>query len=368
VDCLLKNENWMDEVKNLISCKYFQDIDKNKLSIKQKEELWNILEVCKKNDWNKYSLFPLLYKMIIYEVPLPWVDRIIKSKTIFKNDSSSLKSMESRYGEALGLRFFKEKNQKSSINKQDYIKKYGEESWKNLCKSKACTSLISKIEKYGEEEGKKRQEQYLKKWRKSIKNKGGWDNGLKLEDLIKNHGEEEGYMIWKNRRENQRKRFTKNWYIKKYGEKDGEKEWRKYKKHMKEMSYKGARLSSTTYSKISQKLFKKIVELSKIEENLVKYASLNKEKRFKFKEYSELGGGYYFMVDFIYKNKIIEFDGEYWHKKDKIKNKDKIKTLILISKGYEVLRIKEKEYKEYPVEILKKCIAFILKGEVNEQT
>jgi len=56
-------------------------------------------------------------------------------------------------------------------------------------------------------------------------------------------------------------------------------------------------------------------------------------------------------------NKIIEFNGEYWH--SKTKEDDKIRYSIMKDLGYKVLVIEEKEYKENKSHIIKKCIDFI---------
>ena len=62
-----------------------------------------------------------------------------------------------------------------------------------------------------------------------------------------------------------------------------------------------------------------------------------------------------FWSDFLFlTNKIIEVDGEYWHND----LKDKIKDDFLISKGFVVLRIKEKELKNISI-VKDKIINFI---------
>lgn len=83
-----------------------------------------------------------------------------------------------------------------------------------------------------------------------------------------------------------------------------------------------------------------------------------------------------FAYDFCFKNKIIEFNGDYWHANPKIydKNfinktsnltaqeiwdKDKEKKRCAESAGYKVLYIWEKDYRENPDKELKKCIDFL---------
>jgi hypothetical protein len=79
--------------------------------------------------------------------------------------------------------------------------------------------------------------------------------------------------------------------------------------------------------------------------------------------------------DFVFNNKIIEFNGDYWHANPKIYDKNKIltggitafekweidkqKILLANSHGYEVLTIWESEFVENPNHIINKCIKFL---------
>lgn len=66
------------------------------------------------------------------------------------------------------------------------------------------------------------------------------------------------------------------------------------------------------------------------------------------------------MVDFLCENKIIEYDGDYWHK-DK-KDIDKKRDSFLKSKGYKILRILDSEYRKNKGIILNECINFLING------
>lgn len=118
-------------------------------------------------------------------------------------------------------------------------------------------------------------------------------------------------------------------------------------------------------SLISQKLFWSIYKkLDLKEKQFCKFSELNIEKKIYITDkdkYSlpevidKLNKNCYF-IDFIFNNKIIEFDGTYYHKD---KDKDMAKDKFLNLKGYEVLHIDELEYKNYPEQILNKCIQFL---------
>ena len=60
------------------------------------------------------------------------------------------------------------------------------------------------------------------------------------------------------------------------------------------------------------------------------------------------------------KNKIIEFDGTYFHR-DNVENKKREtkRDKSIVSSGYEVLHIKELDYKKNKEEIIKICINFL---------
>lgn len=119
-----------------------------------------------------------------------------------------------------------------------------------------------------------------------------------------------------------------------------------------------------TQSPVARELFNLIKEnlnlIDSVEEKYIFNASLHK--------------GYLF--DFCYKNKLIEFNGDYWHANPlfygpksfiKAKNKraesiweyDNIKIKTAKDQGYDVLTIWESEYRNDKEATLQKCIDFI---------
>lgn len=118
-------------------------------------------------------------------------------------------------------------------------------------------------------------------------------------------------------------------------------------------------------SKVSQKLFKEVYNnLSIDNKNKCKYHELNGEfiiyidpkDHVKFAEYESQLNKHKYHIDFILEDKIIEFDGTYWHKNN---NMDVIKDIFLRHRGYKILRIDEKLYYENPKETLQKCLTFL---------
>ena len=83
-----------------------------------------------------------------------------------------------------------------------------------------------------------------------------------------------------------------------------------------------------------------------------------------------------YAYDFCYNNKIIEFNGDYWHMNPKIYNKndinkttgctakqawdnDKKKIKHAKSKGYEITTVWESDYRNDPDAVIKKCMEFL---------
>lgn len=119
-------------------------------------------------------------------------------------------------------------------------------------------------------------------------------------------------------------------------------------------------------SKISQELFNMI---STSLETVCIYGSNGGEMIIRLteqeKRFMRMKGYQYnkFFIDFVCDNKIIEYDGEYWH--SSTKEYDVLRDFILTKRGYNVLRIKSGEYGYTrkgmlnKKETIKKCVDFL---------
>lgn len=328
---------------------------KDLITDENKKELQKVIDYCAEEKVNLHNTLELVVSFIKHNTPPDWVQRIKKSKEIYKNDSSSLECYINRYGEEVGTILYQEKIKKSTVTKEDYLSNHTEEEWTDLCKKKASNNFQVLIQKYGVKEAKKKKNAYLKKWKKSVKSKSGWDNGLSLKKLINKHGEEKGKEIWNKRRDNQSRRFSEEWYLKKYGD-EGAQKWLEYKESMKKLSLVAAekRTNNKTFSRISQELFFSILESSNLDKQRVYFYNNNGEKMIK----KYINGKYecYYLLDFCYEDKNIEYDGEYWHTEPE---KEHERDLYLESNGYKVMRVKHSEYHNDPHETVKKCISFL---------
>jgi hypothetical protein len=181
-----------------------------------------------------------------------------------------------------------------------------------------------------------------------------------LDFYIEKFGQEEGterYARWKKSQDHSSKKFM----IEKYGVENGLKKY-------KEVGLKRAFHSDSYHSKISQELFDDIKNILDIDECV--YSKNGGEFRLFDIENNK---PYYF--DFRYKNKIIEYNGDYWHANPKfydkdyeykngihasdIWEKDKTKQLLAEQAGFSVLTIWDSDYKSDKTAILKRCLQFL---------
>lgn len=366
-------------IDELLNSKNIKRLNIKKHQIKFLEEL--ILNFDKKIISNKYDMLKVLINCDVKDKN--WVD-CFNDSFKYKNGNASIESLIARYGDTVGNNLYNERKQKYGVTKEKYIKKYGkikgEKKWKELCESKKSISKNIMIERYGEIEGNKRWDMYLKKWKKSIqikKESGTWNANSTLKRYIEKYGEILGKEKWDEKISYWKYQNSLKGYINKYGKDDGEKKWeerckkmdfgslnyfqKKYGKDIGFIKYKERTEKVTTYlrtaktySKISQELFWNIYNKLNDKSN-IKFAELNEEQIFFVNKFwSKV-----FYVDFKKGNKIIEFDGDYWHSSEKQKNIDKKRTNFLKSKGYDILRIKEKKYKKNKEKILNECLKFL---------
>jgi len=310
-----------------------------------------------------------------------------------------------------------------SYNIDKYKILYGLENAENeLQKTKDSHFKISEkeyIKKYGEQKGKEIWTEYCNKrkesYRKNKLNGKKYNNGRNLEWYELKYGKELGNSLWLERNKKQsyrfsidyyKEKFKENWeieydkylksmshtskkaFIKKYGENDGIKRYwefinklkihngfkcnlesfqkkygveigkEKYYEWLEKVSINIQKANSKgyNYSKISQKLFWELYEELQ-DKNNIYFFELNKEYYF----YLGVENYKFCLVDFKMNNKIIEFQGEYFHSKPEAIIRDKIKKEELENKGYKVLYVWDKEYKKNRFETIKKCLEFLEK-------
>ena len=212
----------------------------------------------------------------------------------------------------------KKKNNTNPLTIEYYLAKgYTEEKAAELLKERQSTFTLKKcIEKYGEEKGREVFAERQKKWQNTL-------NSKPVEEI----------------------------------------------ERINKLKASSSRLICG-YSKISQKLFNGIFNAIKDEYNEIFYATnpnslnnnLNTNNNSEYEVILEDGIHRYFL-DFYVKdnNKVIEFDGDYWHSEKRGNQKrDKAREDKLKSLGYvNIFHVKEHDYRTNPNKVIEECLQFI---------
>ena len=150
-----------------------------------------------------------------------------------------------------------------------------------------------------------------------------------------------------------RKVNSKEWFVQKYGTEKGLFNYANYvSKRLDVLN----NIKKIRYSKISQKLFWLIYNrLTEEEKKECFFKELNNEKLLKVDENK------YYFPDFVYKDKIIEYDGIYWHNIEKDVERNNYYTML----GYKFIIINEKIFNRNKIDdnVINMCIEF-LKNEI----
>lgn len=244
-----------------------------------------------------------------------------EKKKINESKKQTLALLISRFGEEEGTKRW---NQRLDKWRKAMDAKSDEE--KAEMNNKKCNKLENLIARYGEEEG-------TRKWKETNAKKSF---GHSLQGYIARHGEEEGTRKWKERQEkwqatlkakpteeqkriNKKKAITLENLVAKYGEEEGAKRWEKWHKglieHLKEITVKSSigtasMESLQVFIPFYQKLIDEGIEDTDI---YIGIPLLNKE------EYilEDVHDHSFFMYDFtvLSKKLIVEFNGITFHPK-----------------------------------------------------
>lgn len=157
------------------------------------------------------------------------------------------------------------------------------------------------------------------------------------------------YILDRNKIKN-KKVGSRDWYIAKYGAGEGLVKFLNITKGRVDTI---ANSKVNKCSKISQELFWFIYkELTEEEKNNCNFKELNHEV---LVEYNNLN----FFIDFKCGNKIIEYDGKYWHKDRELI--DSLRDKTYIKNNFKLLKLNENDYSRSNKnrETINKCLLFI---------
>lgn len=168
--------------------------------------------------------------------------------------------------------------------------------------------------------------------------------------------------------------FSKEKCIEKYGEEIGITKWKKRQEKWQNT------LKSKPYKERVEINLRK-THISKNEKELANILSKEFDIQTQF-PINDPESNRIYLFDFRYKNKIIEYNGDFWHANPKLYNEDhvflegvtaiekwysdKVRIDAAIKQGYEVLTIWENDYIQDPNAIINKCKEFLLKGEIHD--
>lgn len=144
---------------------------------------------------------------------------------------------------------------------------------------------------------------------------------------------------------------SKFWFTNKYGDETGVTKYDEYSKNRVESIIN---LKTTKFSKISQEIFWLIYNLLNEEEKKQCFF-----KELNYEKFIVDGAGHYYFPDFIFLNKIIEYDGKFWHEKNS--EKDKLRNMVYKSVGYDLLIINEDDFnrKNKNIKTIERCVNFL---------
>ena len=268
-----------------------------------------------------------------------------------------------KYGIIEGSRLWSEHKLKLGHSLDNYIKKYGQEiglkKYKECCENlKGLMTLDWYINRYGKNDGEKLYKEHCKKI----------SDGHTLEYYINKYGLENGNKKWLEICN--KKSLTLDNFIRKYENNEGIKKFHDVWKN---------KFNSFTQSEIAIELFNSIILNEKIKDDRIYFWNHPKE----FGIYCHSIDRYCFL-DFydLTRNKIIEFNGNYWHANPLLFESDSIinfpnKTYqkacdiwksdqvrlnaIKEEMNCEILVIWESDFNKNKEKSINDCISFLLK-------
>lgn len=273
-----------------------------------------------------------------------------------KFDTASLDSFIRRHGEKEGRIKYEEykKRQAYTCSKEYMMNEKGmsEREWNQFNASRACTKK-NFIKRYGKELGESKWEKYCETEAYA---------GNKLEYFVSVYGKDDGL---KRYLEVCRKKcLCPENFKRKYGDELGMEKWKEYLESHKQ-----------GYLQISQDLFKSIDMKYEIAMLNSRFASKNSEVciELPFGNSSKC-----FFLDYVLFNKVIEFNGDYFHANPTIYSEsshisrcgngdtageiwkhDRDRTAAVTNAGYKVKIVWESDYNRDPEKVLTECVEFL---------
>ena len=307
------------------------------------------------------------YIAIFYKYNVPHIIQRYKRLKQIKPGTLTKYKMFLLYGKDEGIKRWDQYRQKQSYSNSFEYKQQkhnmSKKEFNSFNKSRAIT-LENQIKKYGKKEGSKRFKNYVET-QKYV--------GSSVEYFISLHGEEKGKIIYDDIKKS--KGITLENQIKKYGDFEGKIRYEQYRKKL-------ASNHKPRFSVVSQQLFKSIMNY--FDNKLDFYFAANQgERLFWLKTKNDKKVVF---VDFLYKNVIIEFNGDIFHGNPELFEpndtpnyffpdktcvefweEDKKRINELKKMNYNVLIIWENDYRNSESIVVEQCINYIKKYSKNNK-
>lgn len=272
--------------------------------------------------------------------------------------------------------YIKKQREFSKRCKEHYLNKINEVTGKTYTNEEATNEVI--LHQHNSSlRRKKKFIPYFISNKTGFKEKYGEDIGEeKHRDWIKKQVE--------TRKKNHLGIYSKEWYVLTYGETEGELSYDHREKYLSflntneywmevskwlelNLDYEANTYKGLTQSKIAISMFLSLYNNIKeqIGNNFTEYKIYffpkTKEKVIKY-------GRKPYFYDFCVINtnkqmkKIIEFDGDYWHRTLEQKTRDIKKTQVALIFGYDIHRVKESDYRKNDQYVINECMNFLEMG------
>lgn len=292
-------------------------------------------------------------------------------------------------------------------NSKEYLIKYPNALIVNPeTAKKSSVTITGLINKYGEDEGRRRWESYRKKQAASNsfeykKEKYGWtrkqyddynsSRAQTLEKMIVRYGEIVGAKKWLEYCERQAYTNTLSYFCEKYGDTDGMKKYKEVNKgkassiNPKMMSeHLGISVQDAIEIILSRSNNTGEVWGSKLEKEFTEQLENSLGERLEYTTFSRPYGKWshenqtYVIYDIKHKDCIIEFNGDYWHANPKIykddalirgvpahriQEKDLIKIKLAESLGFRTYIVWESDFKKNKTQVINEVIKWMQNGQ-----
>lgn len=334
--------------------------------------------ILEKRDEIKNKWMQKLRRNELKKIPVAWQSPAFYFKLIFDiSDEDLQKEMDKfvtaspaffrrKYGDRWKEEFekYRKVQAKAGCTLEYFVEKYGNEEgqrkYEEVCVNKGVT-LKNCIRKYGEEQGKEQFERYCKIQEYA---------GCKLEYFIEKYGEEVGTR--KYYEVNHQKAITLENMIRVHGPEKGKLVYQRW--------IEKTIAKHVGYSKISQELFEAIDRKLGEKAAPSRWATKNGEAEIEINVNDYIKK--WIRPDYILGNKIIEFNGDYWHCNPKFYNIDDFvprfdsKPMQSVREvwesdhkreqefkrlGYEVLTVWENDYYTDTLKEIDRCVEFLNK-------